>query len=466
MLFLNFYIHGFYLIDSNDYYMYLKKSMNWLNFNEFPEISVSVGLSFLYIPFILLHSICSVHDIVLPFSIFSFIVFGGGGLIMTILIARSLWKTTTATISVAVIACLYPFFSWTIRKGGLHEQGFIAKSQLFINPNEHPFSMVIFNKSLLFSWNALSHSAELFFILAGFYVLSQMRRHWGKYILIGLLFGSAITIRYSALAVLPAVFFFDILSIYQEKVSIRNFIRFYLFFAVCGLFAVSPQLLDNFLSNGSAFIPSVDSTLFHGSSTKLSALMRMTNLLDGIKFYMTGHFKPFLLSTLCLFFIKKRKISLFLWTWMSGILFFYTMMNFYGTSIMRYMVTIYPVFYLIWGGALSTSRLPGRLITALIILVNFIVPSPELYYYHKPLDLPVYIHFFIPLFSIAAVFVLNLKYHYICKSDSYFLITFLIFLIIGSWWIPFTLLCCFPITVGIISWQQHRIKIKEANNEV
>jgi hypothetical protein len=130
------------------------------------------------------------------------------------------------------------------------------------------------------------------------------------------------------------------------------------------------------------------------------------------------------------------------------------------------MVTIYPVFYLIWGGALSTSRLPGRLITALIILVNFIVPSPELYYYHKPLDLPVYIHFFIPLFSIAAVFVLNLKYHYICKSDSYFLITFLIFLIIGSWWIPFTLLCCFPITVGIISWQQHRIKIKEANNEV
>ena len=460
LLMFTFFLHDFYMIHSVDYQMYFSKAENWMAFDKFPPISVSVGLSFLYIPFILLGGISSVSALILPFSIFSFIVFGGGGLILIILIARSLWKTSTAQTAVAILACCYPFLIWIIRKGGVHQKGFIAKSQLFITPGEHPFSMVIFNKSLLFSWNALSHNAESFFILLGFFCLFKLKREWKKYIILGFLFGFAITIRYSALAVLPAVFFIDLVTMQQEKEYRGNILFFYAIFALTGLMAVSPQLLDNFMSNGSILTPSVDKSLYRQASSGLSGLFGISNLIDGIHFYIIGHYKAFLLSALCLLFLKDRKKSMFLWLWGMGILLFYSSMNFYGTSIMRYMVTIYPVFYLIWSGSVSNLKRQDLIITTCFILLNFIIPSPGWCHYNKPIDLPVIIHFITPLISILAVIILYFYKQIISRETCIFVSLFLMLMLIGSWIITLILLCVCPI-LSVIQYISQRKYLQE-----
>jgi len=444
-----FYIHGFFAIYYADSDQYIRKAYNWLTFHWRFVPCASTGIAFIYMPFILLGGLNTALDMLLPYSIFSFLVYGGLGLVFLSIIASRLWKNSKTGIYTAVIACLFPYFFWILRKGSLSQEGFFAKSQLFISMNEHPFSMAILNKTHLMFWNAYQHGAECFMLILGFLAMVVMKRSVMRYVAMGLFFGFAMTVRYSAVAVLPAVFFLD-LAIENELLAKRDYKQlflFYLVFGLCGFIAFSPQFIDNYLTNGSPFKPIVLQSLYDvGSNEKqISNLMHFANILNGLRFYFTGHYKSFLLFALALFSFPDKKRACFHWLYFSGILVFYSSMNFHNTSIMRYMITVYPFIYITWGAAISLiEKRSALIITITVLLINFIIPDPEAYACTIPLDLPICCHFAIPALSLLIVIFFSYQ-KYLSSKNGIILSCFLIMLMLGQWYIILILLLLFPL---------------------
>lgn len=438
-----FYFNGFYILYGLDPDQFIDIAKEWLRFERHTRICNSIGTAFFYIPFITFCKVKDFFDIAVIFSIFNFMVFGAGSLILTIFIARLISGCNEKAVTVtAFAATLLPFTAWVMRREGPWNPIFWGKT-LFIIRNDHPYSMIFYNKSLLFAWNGMSDSIAVFFMLLGIFFLIFMKVSFKKYFILGVVLGFSMSVRYGSITILPAVFLYDIFTLYQAKVKFRDFIKYYILFAVSGLLAFSPQLIDNYMVNGHIFAPSVMEGLYSGGN-KISNLFSIGNLSMGYFFFLKVHFKVFLLYTLLLFVVKDLKLSLMFWLWIFVPLTFYSSLNFNSHSEIRYIIIIFPAFYLIAGMA-SRHLNPRELVLVLVALAaNFIFASPESSTGLDPFRFPFWVHFLIPSASVLYMLLL-IKLRLISVNNGLFFITYFMFLTSGVWWFILLGLLIFPV---------------------
>ena len=439
------YFNGLYIYLNGDEQMFYKIASEWLKFERISFIPGNVGTAFFYIPFILLYSSQHISEIIIQFALFNTIFICGGTILLVLYIQKLFKNSKLAFYTVGFIAALFPIFAFVYYKGGVRDEyGIIGKTMLYLG-RHNPYSVTLYNQTFLSGWNGLSDNFAVFFMVISVVVLWKMKFSLKKYFLLGLCIGFSICIRYGSITVLPAIIIYDLYSLYKNRISLKKGFLYYIFFS-CGLFVgVFPQLMDNLLILGNPLGVSVSDSLYAGGGEHVVNLFSFQNIAKGYNFYFQIHYKILLLFSFILYFIKNKCLSFFFWLWMFTIFTFYSSLNFYGHSAVRYIIIIFPIIYISLGLFINDyyTKLKEVLLFGGIIILNCFFISPESPRSFTFIYLPLAWHYLVPVFS-SLVSVIIAKSLHIDLKKTLFFIFFLLLLSIGLWWIPLIIFLLFP----------------------
>ena len=141
--------------------------------------------------------------------------------------------------------------------------------------------------------------------------------------------------------------------------------------------------------------------------------------------------------------------------WFSAGLLFYSSLNFYGHSDIRYIISIFPCIYLLAAIVFSCASLRTVILSFAFLILNMVLVSPESPFSYSPLIiLPVYLHYLIPSVTVILFVALSLfgtmERNYGIMMTGYFLL-----LSLGQWWIIFIMMLLFPVCFLILQKFRH-----------
>lgn len=435
-----FYLNGFFIIYNKDPEQFFNIAKEWLDFNRHTTIPNSVGAAIFYLPFIILLRPESYWDMAIPFSTINLTIVGASSIAFIILLAKQLSVSGRVHHCVAILSCLFPFVTGIYYPcyGTVSE----CKSLLHLG-SLAPYSQELRFQAVLCGWNGLSDNLALLFILMGIAVLWKTEISVRRYFFPGIFLGFALTLRYGSIVILPAVFFWDIATLIKNKTPLKKILGYYSVFAITGILAFSPQLIDNLIIKGSPFLQTADRHLYNGEES-LWNMFRPENLPDGLNFYFQIHYKFLLLFSFILFLIKDRKIAVTLWLWTIVPLVFFSSTNFYKAEGVRYLISIFPAIFLavsLFCGSINRKEL---ILISVLLILNMALTAPESPGPFAYIIIPGILHFIIPLISsailVCAPFLLGAS-----TKNSIMMAFFFLFFALGQWWTALAILAVFPL---------------------
>ena len=249
-----FYYNGFFIIDCGDPDQFVSIAKEWYLLNRHTPIPNQVGGAFFYLPLMLLFQADRYLPIAIPFSLFNLSI-SALNIFLVLLIIREFTKSTISFHLCGILSSMLPVFTFAFSCGGRVDRfGLIGKTGIFLG-TVNPYSVVLFNKSLVLGWNGYVGTLAVFFILIGLLSLMKCKSPFLKYILLGLSLGFAMTLRYGVITILPAIFYIDILLRNKCNMPWKRFLLFYVLFGVSGFIGFLPQFVDNFYVNGNPLTP-------------------------------------------------------------------------------------------------------------------------------------------------------------------------------------------------------------------
>lgn len=455
-----FTVNGFFTVYSFDPDNFFKISVDIINFCRKTKVAVGVGTAILYIPFILLFNAKSYFDISVVFSVFNYFFSGAGTLLLLLLIANRLSPSKRAIQITGVVAAYYPLLAWILRKGGTWDPNFYSKS-IFYLFKENPYSMALYNKSLLLSWNGLSDNIAVFFMVLMIVVALFSRLTPLRYFLVGASLGAAMVVRYPSFIILPAFLFLDIIVNLRQRIKYRFIILNYLLMLLAFLSIFSIQMFDNYLINGNLFSPTVENPLFGGMEEKIINMFRFSNVISGMTFYLKVNFKLFFLSMFLLYLIRNIISSFSLWLWIVIPLIFYSSFNIFYVSEIRYLLIIFPALYCTIGIAGSQTGGRSLLIIAFFLILNFTLTSPESPDGWSIISIPPCFNYLLPAVSSLIMLLFWLK-NYGSEGKAYLLFAFFFPIFgTGNHWFIIIAMAVFPVYACsiLMKLRLERIKI-------
>ncbi len=430
--------NGLFLVfNAGDPQQFYQMAHEWLSWDRRSPVPNSVGASALYMLFITLFHPKDYLDIAIHTSFATALIYPVVLIPAIFLLAKTLGASGRCA---HVAATSFTLFSTTALVRGCP-----GGTLLSIFMRTEPFSVFLYNKGFLLGWNGMSDNYGVIFPMLGMLAMALMRSCALRYLLMGLLFGYGISTRYANIVLLPAIFFWDLTRPAPGQKPSTKILFHYAIFGAAGLVGCAPQLLDNYLVNGNPLQPTVHFSLFRGEHRVVN-LFSCGNVIDGLRFYMTAHFKLLTVFACSLLFARGRRAILFLWLWVVCVLVFYSSTNFYGDNELRYLLVIIPPVFIALGlAALSLDR-GEMLLVSLSLLTVYCLCSPELPSFHV-FKIPTPLHHAGP----ALIGGLALGVALVTKrniSAAMCLAGMMLALSSGQWWVPAVLLLLCPLRLA------------------
>lgn len=448
-----FYFNGIFIIDTGDQRIAIKKAIEWTTMGSHTHLAYQAPGALLYLPLLEFFNTRNYWDIAIPRAICN-VVIAIMNIGIGLMIIKRITRSEASLYIYAIFSTLFPVTALIMSKGGASDIfGIIGKTGLYYG-HVNPYSVTLLNRAILMGWNGYPGLIAVLFVQLGILQLFSRKNSIKKYILLGSCLGIAISFRYGSLVILPAIFYLDLARNHKKKTHWKILLLHYSVFAIFGVIGMGIQLLDNYLINGSPFHPTAAKRLFNNGEHIIN-LFSINNTLNGCEFFMTIHYKTFLLMVVFLFAILKSKLSLFFWFWFMTALLFYSSLNFYIHSDVRYILVLFPCVYTLIAFALSKSNIQTIFTISSVIILNYTLVSPESPFAYSPLCmLPLYAHYIIPIISALVLWSLS-KFSFINKYYGYTAALYCILLACGQWWIILLLALVFPVLFII----QNMIKI-------
>lgn len=362
---------------------YFNIAKEWLARDRHSQIPYSVGTSFIYAPLISFFAAKAYLDIALQMSIITFLLTGLGGFMAFLAIAwRILPKGPSLHITAA--ACIIYTFTSIIMRYWMDQMDpnleTVAKTCFSLRQQFYFYSNSLFNRAVMIGWNSTGDNYGSFMFIISVFVLFIRIKPIYTHALAGLFLGFAITCRYGIISLIPAIVLLSLAlnfpKLILKEIHLPQFIRNLFIMGICVIIGFIPQMIDNFVINANPLTPSIAPHLLK-EGKPFNELFGFANIARGLEYNITIHAKLFLPAIVCLYFIKRPFVGLFLWLWIICPLIFHSSLHFVTAAELRYIMVIFPALFIAIGGGLGQLPAKPLALLASLIIINYHFVSPE-----------------------------------------------------------------------------------------
>ncbi len=361
--------NGYFIIDNPDSQQFFTIAREILEFHRHSVVTNQVGTALLFVPFIAALKANCYLDMADVFTIFNFLFIGSGISLLAILAVYKMAKSKVSAIHLTgLMTSLFPAAAWIYYDHALSlKKIYLGNVFLRFDP-PHPFSVVVYNKALLSSWNGLSDNIALFYTMLAIVILLYLRPSFARYSLMGLAIGISLATRYGSIVIMPAIMILDLYDITKERIYPLKMLYYYTLLAIFCFIGFSPQMLDNYLITGYPLQPVAEQHLYVGG-TNLWNMFSIGNLFEGYNYYMLINYNIFIICLFSLYTIKEYKYGIFLWLWIFVTLTFYSLSNFYNCTPVRYIIGVYTAIYIALGLSMKNGYHPHTTLLYILLYV-------------------------------------------------------------------------------------------------
>lgn len=359
------------IASSSDDPGYFQTAMGFINGDFFGPWRFTIGLGFLYIPFILALNATQFYDIAVQFAWFAGFVLMPASIVMAYLIIRKLTGSQYKGFFTALLWTVIPFFYSHLEVW--NEKVF---KSFFALP-KFTFCFRLYRNIITMGFNAMSDTPSTFFVLLCILLCVFMSAKIKNIALIALVYGFACLLRINNIFFAPLIAWLFWCSFNVRLLEWKFFVKTLLTALVAFMAVFGWQLIINRMHFGHFFtFPYV----LHGGANDG---FRWSFVSQGIQYLGGSNLAYWSLGTAGIFFVSDRKLRITLILWAVPVILFFFGYTYTFCDSHRFIMSSYSAMLAAFVCADIWNKTNGREKALLVamLLMSLLLVSPSSYFW-------------------------------------------------------------------------------------